>query len=92
MHDSRQCLYGETFEKIFEFTIYHRSVGDLAIDDIGVYATESLDVRVRVATNFVKMMRKKIARNKSSYVDSPILILLAVLHRMVFTLLSRSSE
>ena len=54
-----------------------------------VHAIESLDVRV--ATNFVKMMRKN-ARNKSSNFDSSFLILLAMLHRMVFASFSRSSE
>ena len=33
------------------------AIGDLAIGCLGVRATESLDVRV--ATNFVKMMRKE---------------------------------
>ena len=38
------------------------------------------------------MKRKKVTRNKSSNFDSSILILLAMLHRMVFALFSRSSE
>ena len=64
---------------------------DLAIGDLGVDAIESLDVRV--ATNFVKVMkRKKVARNRSSNVDSSIPILLAMLHRMVLASISRSSE
>ena len=74
----------ETFEKYFEFTIYDLSMGDLAISDLaigdlaigclGVRAIESLDVRVRVATNFVEVMkRKKIATSKFSNLDSSIL-------------------
>ena len=69
------------------------TTGVLAIGDLGVHAIESLGVRV--ATNFVKMMkmkRKKVARNDSSNFDSSILILLAMLHRMVFASFSRSSE
>ena len=70
------------------------SIGDLAIGCLGVHAIESLDVRV--ATKFVKMMkRKKVERNKSSNFDSSILILLAVLRRMVFassSFLSKSCE
>ena len=51
------------------------AIGDLAIECFGVHGIESLDVRVRVATNFVKMMmRKKTARNESSNVDSTITI------------------
>ena len=64
---------------------------DLANGCLGVNAIESLDVRI--ATKFVKMMkRKKVARNKSSNFDSSIPILLAVLHRMVFASFSRSAE
>ena len=70
-----------------EFTTCDLSIGDLAIGDLatgclGVRAIESLDVRV--ATNSVKMIRKKFARHKWSNFDTSILILLAVLHRMVF--------
>ena len=58
---------------------------------LGVHAIESLDVRV--ATNFVKVMKMtKAARNKLSNFDSSILILLATLHRMVFASFSRSAE
>ena len=65
--------------------------GDLAIGDLGVHAIECL--HVRVVTNFVKMMKKKkVARNTSSNFDSCILFLLAMLHRMVSILFSRSSE
>ena len=67
-----------TFENIPEFTMYDLSIGDLAIGDlasgdlaIGDLAIESLDVRVRVATNSVKMMKKKIAQNKSSNLTHP---------------------
>ena len=64
---------------------------DLAIGDLGVDAIESLDVGV--ASNFVKMMkRKKVARNRSSNFDSSISILLAMLHRVVLASFSRSSE
>ena len=67
------------------------AIGDLALGCLGVRATESLDVRV--ATNFVKMMkRKRVARNKSSNFDTSIPILLAVLHRMVLASFCRSSE
>ena len=69
------------------------AIGDLAIECFGVHTIESLDVRVHVATNFVKMMeRKKIARNESSNIDSTIRISLAILRRMVFALISHSSE
>ena len=65
------------------FTTCDLAIGDLAIGDIafGDLAIGCHDVRV--ATNFVKMMkRKKVARNKSSKLDSSILILLAILHRV----------
>ena len=52
-------------------TNHDLSIGDLAIECFGVHAIVCLDVRVHVATNFVKMMkRKKIARNESSNFDS----------------------
>ena len=73
------------------FTTCDLAIGDLAIESLGVHAIESLDVRV--ATNLVKMMkRKKVARNRFSNVDSSIVILLATLHRMVLASFSRSSE
>ena len=59
---------------------------DLAIGCLGVHAIEGL------ATNFVKMMKRKVAKNQSSNFDSSIQILLAVLHRMIFASFSRSSE
>ena len=64
------------------------AIGDLAIGDLAIGF-----LGVRVATIVVRMMkRKKVARNKSSNVDSSFLILLEVLHRMVFASFSRSSE
>ena len=67
--------------------------GDIAVDCFGAHAIESLDVQVHVATNFSKMMKwKKIARNKSSNFDSTIQSSVAILRRMVFALLSHSSE
>ena len=95
VHDVRKCLYARLLKKPCEFTSYDLSIGDLAIGDLatwclGVRAIESLDVRV--ATNFVMMKRKKVARNKSCHFDSSILISLAILHRMVFALFSQSSE
>ena len=66
------------------------AIGDLAIGCLGVHAIESLDVRV--ATDFVKRMRKKVARDKVPNLDLSILILLAVLLQMVFASFSRSSE
>ena len=67
------------------FTLF--TTHDLAIGD---HAIESLDVRV--ATNYVKMMkRKKVAGNKFFIFDSSIQIVLAMLHRMVFASFSRSS-
>ena len=73
------------------FTTYDLATGDLAIVCLGVHAIESLDVRV--ATNFLKMMKMtKVARNKFSNFDSSIPILLATLYRMVFASISRSSE
>ena len=81
----------ETLLKICEITIGDLAIGDLANGCLGVDAIESLDVRV--ATNFVKMMRrKKIARNRSSNFDSSILILRAMLRRMVLASFSRSLE
>ena len=69
------------------------AIGDLAIECFGVHAIESLDVRVHVGTKFAKMIkRKKIARNGPSNFDSTIVISLAVLRRMVFPLISHSSE
>ena len=74
MHDIRSCLYARLLKKQnCEFTINDLSNDDLAIDDLaigclGVHAIEGVDVRV--ATNFVKIMRrKKIARNTSSNFD-----------------------
>ena len=73
------------------FTTCDLASSDLAIGCLGVHAIESLDVCV--ATNIVKMMkRKKVERSKSSNFDSSVLVLLAVLHRMVFASFSRSSE
>ena len=73
------------------FTTCDLAIGDLAIESLDVHAIESLDVRV--ATNFVKTMkRKKVARNRFSNVDSSIVILLAALHRMVLASFSLSSE
>ena len=63
-------------------------MGDLAIGCLGVHATESLDVRVRAATNFKMMMKKKkIARNKFSNFDSSDQLSLAFLRRMVLVLI-----
>ena len=63
---------------------------DLAIECLGVRAIESLDVRV--ATIVVKMMKRKVATNRLCNLGSAIAGLLAMLHRMVFAVLSRSSE
>ena len=61
------------------------AIGDLAVEVFGVHAIESLDVRVHVATDFVKMMKRtKVVRNRSSNSDSTILISLAICRRMVF--------
>ena len=58
------------------FTTCDLAIGCLGVHDIawfGVHASESLDVHV--ATNFVKMMkRKKVARNKFSKFDSSMLL------------------
>ena len=49
------------------------AIGDIAIECFGVHAIESLDVRVHVATKFVKMMkRKKVAINRFSNFDTSI--------------------
>ena len=58
---------------------------DLAIECPGVHAIGSIDVRV--ATNFVTMMKRRF-----SNLDSAIPGLLAMLRRVVFAVLSRSSE
>ena len=47
---------------------------------------------VRVATIVVKMMKRKFATNEFPNVGCAIPGLLAMLHRMVFSVLSRSSE
>ena len=74
-------------------TTHDLAICDLAIECFGVNDIESLDVRVRAATNFVTMMkRRKMARNRSSNVDSSIIISLAILRRIVFSFFSRSSE
>ena len=87
------CTRDFSKKKNCECTIDDLAIGDLAIGFFGVHAIESLDVRVRVAANVVKTMkRKKIARNRSSTFDSSIQILLAILRRAVFALFSLSSE
>ena len=66
-----------TLFTICDLAVCDFAIGDLAMGCLGVHAIESLDVRV--ATNLVKMMkRKKVARSKYSNLDSSILILLAV--------------
>ena len=55
---------------------------DLAIDCLGV----------RVATIVVKMMKRKFATSEFSKFGCAIRVVLATLHRMVFVVLSRSSE
>ena len=55
---------------------------DLAIDCLGV----------RVATIVVKMMKRKFATSEFSNCGCAIRVVLATLHRMVFVVLSRSSE
>ena len=64
---------------------------DLAIECLDVRAIGSLDVRV--ATIVVRMIKtKKVATSRFSNFDSATPSLLAMLHRMVFALLSHSSE
>ena len=63
---------------------------DPAIECLDVRAVENLGVRV--ATIVVKMVMKKVATNKFSNFDSAIPRWLAMLHRMVLVVLSRSSE
>ena len=53
-------------------------------------AIERLDVRV--ANIVVRMMKRKVATSRFSNLGSAIPGLLAMLHRMVFAVLSRSSE
>ena len=66
------------------------AIGDLTIECLGVRAIESLDVRVAIIV--VKMMKRKmVATSRFSNVDASILILVAILHRIVFASLSRSS-
>ena len=60
---------------------------DLAIECLGFRAID-----VRVATIVVKMIKRKVATNRFSNFDSAIPGLPAMLHRMVFAALSRSSE
>ena len=91
VHDSRLCSpqavssCGLNLQTNHGLATGDFATGNLAVECLGVHAIESLDVRV--ATNFVKIMkRKKIARNESSNFDSTILILLAMLHWMVFAL------
>ena len=63
------------------------TTGDVAIGDraIGDLTIESLDVRVAIIV--VKMMSKMVATSGFSNVDSSILILVAILHRMVLCLI-----
>ena len=63
---------------------------DLAIECLGVRAFESLDVHV--ATIVVKIMKRKVATSRFSNIVSAIPGLLAMLHRMVFPVLSRSPD
>ena len=87
----RVCSFHSLFT-ICDLAIGDLAIGNLAIECLGVHAIESLD-DVRVATNFVKMMRRKrFARNKVSNLDSTIPILLVVPRRMVFASFSRSWE
>ena len=95
------CCKRNSLEKSPNSPFCDLSIGDLTIDDlaIGDHAVGCLGVFMPLkvlmfvfATNIVKMMkRKKVARNRSSNFDSSILILLAMLHRMVSALFSRSS-
>ena len=87
MHDFRQCLYAKSVKN--SFVTFKESVAitlstnfDLAIECLGV----------RVPTIVVKMMKRKVATSGFSYVGCVIPGLLAMLHRMVFAVLSRSSE
>ena len=74
-------------------TNHDLAIDDLAIECFGVHAIPSLDVRVHVATNFVKMTKgKKITRNESSKFGSSIPIPLAILRRKVFVLISYFPE
>ena len=63
---------------------------DLAIECLGVRASERLGVPV--ATIVVRMMKRKVATSRFSNFGSATQVLLAMLHRMVFAVLSRSSE
>ena len=63
---------------------------DLANECLGVRAIESLGVRV--ATIVVKMMKREVATSSFYNFGSAIPGLLAMLHRMAFAVLSRSSE
>ena len=63
---------------------------DLAMERRDVLAIEKLDVRD--ATIDVNMMKRKIATSRFPNIVSAIPGLLAMLHRMVFPVLSRSSD
>ena len=66
-----------TLSTTFDLAIADLASGDLDIECLGVHAIQCLDVCV--ASNFVKMKKKKVARKKSSNLDSSIQILLAML-------------
>ena len=69
---------------------FDHAIGGLAIRCLGVHAIESLGVDV--ATNVVRMMKRKFATSRFSNLGSAIPGLLAKLHRMVFDSFSRSPE
>ena len=98
VHDSRQRLYAKSVEKLYEcarivqsgFHIgFAKSLQPSLFPPLGDLAIESLEVRV--ATIVVRMMkRKEVATSRFSNFDPATPVLLAMLHRMVFALLSRS--
>ena len=82
-----KCLPHRICEESVAITL--STTCDLAIECL-VRAIESLGVRV--VTNVVRMMKRKVATSRFFNFGSAIPVLLAMLHRVVFALLSRSSE
>ena len=101
MHDIRYCLKAKLLEtnlrmrnnlaKLLPHRFCKESVAvTLSTTCHGSRAIESPDVRV--ATIVVRVIKRKFATRRFSNSFSAIPSLLAMLHRMIFAVLSRSSE
>ena len=94
VHDIRHCLHAKSLKNpivLKESVAFTLSTNcDLTMECLGVRAIECLGLRV--ATIVLKMMNRKFATSRFSNLGCAIPSLLAMFHRMVFALLSRSSE